>query len=930
MVDSEIYGNTDVDDLGSIFSETNAFQLIVPATQRNYSWTDNSNVKKLWDDLLLNFSENRDTFGIAQDYRYEYLLGPMVLIKNPSRPRNELEIFDGQQRTATLTLLLCVIRDLIIEHNMEKLKTSKLRDIPDLIAVMKSIETFVDKEDGSISHTYWRLMMNNLDKTFFEDIVLPYQKNAIDDPYVENNDDPFRRISLKISKCKKELKEHNKDKIFAGKPSQVLLRKAYVKLHELVQNALITNFEIDEAKVEETKNSFLEEAENSIDEQLRQIPETGQSTNKFGINPDFFNNHKTGYDFYAGYLKEGSSNYHKHWDDATKKEFTDEHKNYVITTETYNQNHPKSLRKIKSFDDWIKKKFLDKGKECCSITPGYESKKFTEIRKEKVTKLNDSKTLDRRTTSLDILKSKFFENQLMKYLFLVKISVLDYEVANVVFERLNDTGIPLTKSNLVKNHIIALFPPAKRIEKGMEWDEIIVKSRNADKFLKESLQSRGILNPSTGKKEFLKYDIGGAKKVKPDDSHLYKIIKSMNPNSGDEQVKIQVAQDYINILKTDIEYSQFLDDPHKYFRDPSAAQLNRFGDAKLALLDLEKIDPFHIRLPILTALRKWRTSTQEAYDSDAFVLLVKFLVAFFFRYKTIRDKNPEILLHWMLKTCEFIENGSDKDRDVKKIIKVLLQFDDPSDFKNALRTRLAEPKENAKFILEHLTKMLGNTDDESVIVNGLEVEHIFPQKEKSDDWKCFMDDYENYDKEQNPDGLSDELLNILPNPDQFKDRIGNLTLLSSPKNKELSNLSFPEKLNHASGYKTSQLKINSETVVKIEDTDTDRTDWTSLGILKREEYFTNEIIKMWELPRLYCTNPECDGYKKHTPISKVDFYEDESSKLQPVDDYVCNEKNGTQTACGNSLEPIWPNDNAIEYRAPKEYTLSSDSRLANN
>ena len=212
----------------------------------------------------------------------------------------------------------------------------------------------------------------------------------------------------------------------------------------------------------------------------------------------------------------------------------------------------------------------------------------------------------------------------------------------------------------------------------------------------------------------------------------------------------------------------------------------------------------------------------------------------------------------------------------------------------------------------------------------MEVEHIFPQNEKPDDWKCFMDDYEAYDKDLNPDELSEELLNIIPNPDQFTDRLGNLTLLSSPKNKELSNLSFPEKLNHESGYKKSQLKINSETVVKVEDTDTQRTDWTSLGILKREEYLTNKIIEMWNLPRLYCTNQQCSGYKKSTKRTKVDFHEDESSKLQDVSNCVCEEKNGTQIACGNSLEVVWPKDNAIEYRVPREYTLDSDSRRANN
>ena len=98
MVETEVYKDTKVDNLSSIFTGENDYKLIIPATQRNYSWNDNANVKKLWDDLLLNFSENRTTFGTDPDNHYEYLLGPMVLIKNPGSPSHELEIFDGQQR----------------------------------------------------------------------------------------------------------------------------------------------------------------------------------------------------------------------------------------------------------------------------------------------------------------------------------------------------------------------------------------------------------------------------------------------------------------------------------------------------------------------------------------------------------------------------------------------------------------------------------------------------------------------------------------------------------------------------------------------------------------------------------------------------------------------------------------------------------------
>ena len=232
---------------------------------------------------------------------------------------------------------------------------------------------------------------------------------------------------------------------------------------------------------------------------------------------------------------------------------------------------------------------------------------------------------------------------------------------------------------------------------------------------------------------------------------------------------------------------------------------------------------------------------------------------------------------------------------------------------------------------------MGNSDSELVLKDGLEVEHILPQNEKDDDWKSFLDDYISYDKDLNSEKLPEELLNIVPKNIHFKERLGNLTLLPSPINKELSNLSFKEKLDHENGYCKSVLKINSETVVKMEDTSwitcskcTKRSNWTALGILKREKFLTELIVKMWELPKIYCTNPQCRGFTTPAKSFKVDFEDNTAEKLIDADKVVCQEKNGGQTICGEELTVVWPDDNAVQYRAPTEYTLSSDSRRANN
>jgi len=71
--------------------------LKVPVYQRSFSWTKNE-VSDLWDDLQ----------GILYGEEENYFLGSMVFI---SKSDGSLEVVDGQQRLATVSLLLAAIRD---------------------------------------------------------------------------------------------------------------------------------------------------------------------------------------------------------------------------------------------------------------------------------------------------------------------------------------------------------------------------------------------------------------------------------------------------------------------------------------------------------------------------------------------------------------------------------------------------------------------------------------------------------------------------------------------------------------------------------------------------------------------------------------------------------------------------------------------------
>ena len=91
--------------LGQVFCNDYLFE--IPPYQRPYAWTDEE-VGDLLDDLL---------FAMGRPDDAPYFLGSIVLIKGDS-PGSE--VVDGQQRLTTLTMLLCVLRDLV-EDQKEKI-----------------------------------------------------------------------------------------------------------------------------------------------------------------------------------------------------------------------------------------------------------------------------------------------------------------------------------------------------------------------------------------------------------------------------------------------------------------------------------------------------------------------------------------------------------------------------------------------------------------------------------------------------------------------------------------------------------------------------------------------------------------------------------------------------------------------------------------
>jgi uncharacterized protein with ParB-like and HNH nuclease domain len=159
----------------------------VPAYQRDYSWKKEQ-VQQLWKDITDNKSE-------------EYFMGAIV-INNSAKPE---ELIDGQQRLATISLLMCVIRDIAKKYG-------------DVVLSEAISNRYLGSLELRTREREPKLTLNEADNKFF-------QENFID----------FKELSTlkEVAKSKKKLPESNQ-----------LLLDAYLFLYSEVDQAYTNSSEI--------------------------------------------------------------------------------------------------------------------------------------------------------------------------------------------------------------------------------------------------------------------------------------------------------------------------------------------------------------------------------------------------------------------------------------------------------------------------------------------------------------------------------------------------------------------------------------------------------------------------------------------------------------------------------------------------------------
>ena len=387
--------------------------------------------------------------------------------------------------------------------------------------------------------------------------------------------------------------------------------------------------------------------------------------------------------------------------------------------------------------------------------------------------------------------------------FLISLTVSDDGTAFQIFETLNERGETLSKSNLIKNHILnKIGNEDMQVELSNQWnkifDEIVGDGQSDDDFIMESYHSR--YDDETSLRNSIIDNTKMSKK------NLYKIIKCM---VHDEKT----CRNFISELEKDAEFLSMLNDPSRYFDE----------DSKDDIQAIKSLNAKFIRIPLLAAYRK-------LYDSEKpsdYVDLAKFLVKFFFKIRVVRAIHPGKIENIIMDVTKMINNG----KSINDIMIKLKSEDDHDDFiyhfKNKLIINIKS--DVAKYVLQKITIHLGTEHDDVKPIDHLTLEHILPLKHDKWNEKNFFGTYD-----------GDNSIH------EFKKRLGNMTLLKNTINSKIRNDKFELKKNAKNsigkniGYMGSKLAINEQTVCNY-------NEWTANIIIERETKFVNYAKKIWVL-----------------------------------------------------------------------------------
>ena len=381
-----------------------------------------------------------------------------------------------------------------------------------------------------------------------------------------------------------------------------------------------------------------------------------------------------------------------------------------------------------------------------------------------------------------------------------------------IFTTFNSTGQQLLQADLIKSHLLSKAD-SDRDKKLLQdrWHKVFdERLEDYDRFLYESMSSR--------------HSSGRYKDISITTDNLYHLVESMVED-------IQGAIRCMENFEEDAKIIKQMDYPGDLPED------DNFEETQSIFYRMRLLNARYIRVPMLAAGRKW-----GCLDRLEFKTLAECLLTFFFTFKFINNGTAEDVRSISNRITKELE----EDADLSKLIYIILVDEnvsgsprrrvDEEDFKNNFQEKMFHLTANAaKYVLASMEIHM-NRDPEKphpYPKHTFELEHILPKNDQAWDTAAFMG--------ENP---SDDDIN------KYKNRLGNLTLLSRKWNRVMGAKRFEEKLQ---GYKDSGFELNKQYL-------NDYSEWTASRLEDREARLCELALKTWSL-RQYDSHLHKHGYR---------------------------------------------------------------------
>ncbi|KEH96704.1 DUF262 domain-containing protein [Clostridium massiliodielmoense] len=308
---------------------------------------------------------------------------------------------------------------------------------------------------------------------------------------------------------------------------------------------------------------------------------------------------------------------------------------------------------------------------------------------------NENSTLDIKTL-LDYFK------YISENIIVVEITVSDYANAYVIFETLNDRGLELTVTDLLKNYLFSKVPPKKHRKVHLLWNKIInrIGEKNLTKYIRHFWNSRN-------------------KKVT--EKSLFKALKNYI-ESG-----VLVEEFLVELEQVSIIYKAIVDVDNEIWNND--VELIRY----LNEIKLYKVD---LCYPVILAAQ---LNIEKATLKRK---IFKLCSRISFRYITICNGSPGDLENAYNKLCLKIIKEKD-DLDFNYILNSMKEFTVPKEeFIASFTNKILKTKNNKRKILEILKAIERNIG--GTLPEDYTIEHILPES-PSEEWQEeFGDDIDHY------------------------------------------------------------------------------------------------------------------------------------------------------------------------------------------